>query len=217
MPPTVPGIVRTTGVTATSISLAWTASSPGCCPVTSYDIWYQAVGSTYPILTNISAATAYTIPGLQPNTAYEIQVRARDGVGHVSAYSAMLTVSTTGVSTSVVATTGGNSPPLVCWATYRVMSRWPGGFTAEVTVENGYAAVTGWKVGFGLAAGQSVTQAWNATFTPASSAAVFTNLPRNGSVPRGGKVTFGILGTWTGSKPVPAGMSFTNAPCAMRS
>jgi len=45
---------------------------------------------------------------------------------------------------------------------------------------------------FTFASGQSITQAWNATLTPASGAVTATNLSYNAAIPPGGNLTLGF-------------------------
>jgi cellulose 1,4-beta-cellobiosidase len=93
-PPTVPGDLRVTAVTSTSVTLAWTASAPGCCAVAGYDItWTQAfndVVSTQ-VLGNV---TTYTFTTIRPATQYNFRVSARDDAGHRSNSSNSVTVIT---------------------------------------------------------------------------------------------------------------------------
>ncbi|MFC0097855.1 proprotein convertase P-domain-containing protein [Micromonospora marina] len=85
--PSVPGNLRTTGVTSTSVSLAWNASTDNV-GVTGYDVYRGAT------LATSTAGTTATLTGLTPATSYQITVRARDAAGNVSAASGSLTVRT---------------------------------------------------------------------------------------------------------------------------
>ncbi|MBN6052115.1 fibronectin type III domain-containing protein [Nonomuraea sp. RK-328] len=87
--PSVPGNVRSTGVTSSSVSLAWNASTDNV-GVTGYDVYR---GSTR--VTTVTG-TSYTDSGLTANTSYTYTVRARDAAGNVSAASAAVTATTTG-------------------------------------------------------------------------------------------------------------------------
>jgi chitodextrinase len=85
--PSVPGNVRSTGVTSSSVSLAWNASTDN---VGVAD--YEVLRGSSVVATVTSTAT--TINGLSPSTAYTFQVRARDAARNVSALSAAVTAST---------------------------------------------------------------------------------------------------------------------------
>ncbi len=76
-PPTVPGNLRVTGLTSTSVSLAWNASTDNVA-VTGYDVFRN--GS---LLITVPGLT-HTVGGLTAGTQYTFTVRARDGAGNVS-------------------------------------------------------------------------------------------------------------------------------------
>ncbi|MFC7241606.1 glycoside hydrolase family 9 protein [Catellatospora aurea] len=86
-PPTVPGNPRVTGTSATSISLAWDASTDNV-GVVGYDVYRGTVKVGTP------TGTSYTDTGLTPSTAYTYTVRARDAGGYVSAASTAVTGTT---------------------------------------------------------------------------------------------------------------------------
>ncbi|MFG1612396.1 glycosyl hydrolase family 18 protein [Nonomuraea wenchangensis] len=86
-PPSVPGNLRSTGVTSNSVSLAWNASTDNVA-VTGYEVYR---GST--LVTTVTG-TSHTDTGLAANTAYTYTVRARDAAGNRSAASAAVTATT---------------------------------------------------------------------------------------------------------------------------
>ncbi|SEU13762.1 glycosyl hydrolase family 18 protein [Nonomuraea wenchangensis] len=86
-PPSVPGNLRSTGVTSSSVSLAWNASTDNVA-VTGYEVYR---GST--LVTTVTGTT-HTDTGLAANTAYTYTVRARDAAGNRSAASAAVTATT---------------------------------------------------------------------------------------------------------------------------
>ncbi|WP_246609811.1 fibronectin type III domain-containing protein [Nonomuraea rhizosphaerae] len=85
--PSVPGNLRSTGVTSSSVSLAWNASTDNV-GVTGYDVYR---GST---LVTTATGTTYTNTGLAASTSYTFTVRARDAAGNVSAAGNAVTVTT---------------------------------------------------------------------------------------------------------------------------
>jgi hypothetical protein len=120
--------------------------------------------------------------------------------------------STTGGTTGG-GTTGGSGSPS-CKVTVTPQS-WSGGFTANVTVANtGSSAVNGWKVGFTLPSGQSITSAWNAAVSPSSGAVTASNLAYNAQIPAGGTQSFGFQGTYSGSYAQPAGFTLNGTSCS---
>ncbi|SEN34159.1 carbohydrate-binding protein [Nonomuraea pusilla] len=87
--PSVPGNLRSTGVTSGSVSLAWNASTDDV-GVTGYEIYR---GGT--LVTTVTGTT-HTDTGLTASTAYIYTVRARDAAGNRSAASNSVTATTTG-------------------------------------------------------------------------------------------------------------------------
>ncbi|NEY31473.1 chitinase [Streptomyces sp. PRKS01-65] len=85
--PSVPGSPRVTGTSATSVSLAWNASTDNV-GVTGYDVYRDGA-----LATSVTGTTA-TVSGLTPSTEYRFTVRARDRAGNVSADSAAVTART---------------------------------------------------------------------------------------------------------------------------
>ncbi|MEU0572513.1 glycosyl hydrolase family 18 protein [Nonomuraea sp. NPDC005983] len=87
--PSVPGNLRSTGVTSSSVSLAWNASTDNV-GVTGYDVFR---GGT--LVTTVTG-TSYTDSGLSASTSYTYAVRARDAAGNVSGNSGSVTATTSG-------------------------------------------------------------------------------------------------------------------------
>nr|WP_202425642.1 fibronectin type III domain-containing protein [Streptomyces sp. HUCO-GS316] len=85
--PTVPDGLRSTGTTASSVSLAWNASSDDT-GVTGYDVYRDGTKAS------TVSGTSATVSGLAASTSYSFTVRARDAAGNVSAASNSLPVTT---------------------------------------------------------------------------------------------------------------------------
>ncbi|HKT05750.1 MAG TPA: cellulose-binding domain-containing protein [Rugosimonospora sp.] len=101
-----------------------------------------------------------------------------------------------------------------CRVSYTVGSQWAGGFTASVAVTNLGDPVSGWTLTWTYAAGQAVTQAWNATVTQSGSRVTATNASYNGSVGTNGTVSFGFNGSWNnGGNPVPTDFAVNGTAC----
>ena len=95
-----------------------------------------------------------------------------------------------------------------------LVNAWNTGLTEQITVtNNGPTAVNGWKLGFTLASGQTITSAWNATVTPATGAVSATNLSYNASIPPGGSTSFGFQANHTGNTAAPASFSLNGHVC----
>jgi chitinase len=88
-PPTAPGNLRSTGVTSSSVSLAWNAATDDK-GVVAYDVYKAgALTRTVP-----GDATGVTVSGLGPANPYTFTVRARDAADNASPPSNALTVTT---------------------------------------------------------------------------------------------------------------------------
>ncbi|MEW2082075.1 PQQ-dependent sugar dehydrogenase [Streptomyces sp. NPDC005283] len=87
--PSIPGNLRSTGRTATSVDLAWNASTDNV-KVTGYEIQRDGAAAG----TSDSAST--TVAGLKADTAYRFKVRAFDLKGNKSEFSPEITVTTGG-------------------------------------------------------------------------------------------------------------------------
>jgi chitinase len=91
-PPSIPANLRVTGVTSSSISLAWNASTDNV-GVTGYRVFEGATQVASP------TGTSATITGLAPNSTHTYTVTARDAAGNESSRSAPVTGTTSGGGT----------------------------------------------------------------------------------------------------------------------
>jgi hypothetical protein len=99
-----------------------------------------------------------------------------------------------------------------CQVTYKANS-WPGGFTADVTVNVGATAVNGWTVTWTYAGGQQVTNGWNATVSQSGTAVTARNVSYNGQVAANATVNFGLQGTYPSANPTPTDFALNGTPC----
>ncbi|GAA2260345.1 glycosyl hydrolase family 18 protein [Streptomyces amakusaensis] len=94
VPPTAPGALRSTGRTATTVTLAWNAATDNVA-VAAYDVYRSGVlVKTVPA----SATPGATVDGLSPATAYTFTVKARDTADNASPASNALAVTTDDVA-----------------------------------------------------------------------------------------------------------------------
>jgi mannan endo-1,4-beta-mannosidase len=110
------------------------------------------------------------------------------------------------VSPSSASPSASSSSPAgtkACSATYSVVGQWTGGFQGDVKVTAGSAAITGWKVTWTYANGQTITQSWSATVASSGSSVTATNVSYNGSLAAAASTDFGFIGSWTGTNSVP--------------
>ncbi|MCM3042053.1 glycosyl hydrolase family 18 protein [Paenibacillus motobuensis] len=87
--PSTPANVTVTGVTSSSVSLSWTASTDNV-GVTGYDV-YQGTNLALSV-----TGTSATVSGLSAGTAYTFKVAAKDAAGNVSPQSTAVSATTTG-------------------------------------------------------------------------------------------------------------------------
>jgi chitodextrinase len=94
--PTTPTSLSSSAITSTSFTLSWAAASDNTA-VTGYDVFRNGVlfGST-------TTATNLSITGLSAATTYTMTVKAKDAAGNLSAASAPLSVTTTGLTNMLV-------------------------------------------------------------------------------------------------------------------
>jgi GH43 family beta-xylosidase len=128
-------------------------------------------------------------------------------IGLVSAGVLALTSATAAVALPARAATAG------CSVNYAVSSQWQGGFGANVAVTNLGDPITAWTLTWSFPAGQTITQAWNATVTQSGGQVKAVNMSYNGTVATGASVAFGFNGAWTGSNPVPASFALNGTTC----
>jgi mannan endo-1,4-beta-mannosidase len=206
--PTTPGTPAASGVTSTSATLTWAASTDNV-GVTGYEV-FRAPGASGGSFASVgtSAGTTFTNSGLTAATTYRYQVRARDAAGNVSAASG---------SVSVTTQPGGGGGG-TCRVTYS-SSNWGGssGFTASVTITNtGTAALNGWTLGYAYQSGQQITPpGWGATWAQSGSNVSATNLTWNATLASNASVSIGANGTYTGSNPAPTSFTLNGSACTV--
>ncbi|MGB2568694.1 cellulose binding domain-containing protein [Micromonospora citrea] len=121
------------------------------------------------------------------------------------------TLATTGGA--ALAVTGAQAAASGCRVDYQVTNQWSGGFGANVTVTNLGDPINGWTLTWAYTAGQTVTQAWNATVTQSGSRVGATNVGYNGSLGTGAGTSFGFNGSWAGSNPAPTTFALNGVTC----
>src|SRR5215813_3002400 len=99
--PSAPTNLRVTGLTASSVSLAWNASSDNV-GVSRYDVLRNGA------VIGGASTTSFTATGLASNTSFTFTVRASDAAGNVSAVSNQVTVKTQPVADTQAPTAPAN-------------------------------------------------------------------------------------------------------------
>ncbi|MEU8213013.1 cellulose binding domain-containing protein [Micromonospora sp. NPDC049044] len=207
-PPSAPTNLAASEVRSGSVTLTWTAATPGCCAITGYDITYYQVLDDVVYTASVGAVTTTTITGyFRPGLEYLFRMTARDTLGHRSTSTATLTV--------VIPVTDTPSPS-TCRVTYRNQSEWPGGFVATLTVENvGAAPIDGWTVTFGFPGDQQITSGWNATLNQTGATVTAGNVDWNRALAPNGSASFGVQGRWSASAAPPTSFSLNGAACTV--
>jgi chitinase len=96
-------------------------------------------------------------------------------------------------------------------ATFTKVSDWGSGWQGQYTITNGgTSALTSWKVEFDLPSGTAVGSYWDALMTTSGQHNTFVNRDYNGTIAPGASVSFGFLGSGTGS---PTGCKLNGAAC----
>ena len=88
-PPSVPQSPRSTGVTSSSVSLAWSASTDNL-GVTGYEVFVNGASGA----ATTSTTTSATVSGLAANTSYSFTIKARDAAGNRSGASSAVSART---------------------------------------------------------------------------------------------------------------------------
>jgi endo-1,4-beta-xylanase len=209
-PPTTPGTPVASGVTASGVSLSWTASTDAV-GVTGYDVLRAASTGSFAVV-GTAPSSSFVDSGLVASTTYRYQVRARDAAGNTSALSPAVTVTTTA---------GGSDPGPgsgACRVAYTI-SPWGGtsGFTAGVVLTNtGTSALSAWTLAFTLPTGQRITPpGWSATWTQSGQAVTAAPLSWNSTLAPGGSTTIGFNGSHTGGVGEPTIFTVNGASCAV--
>jgi endoglucanase len=114
---------------------------------------------------------------------------------------------------SVVAVATSAQAAAGCRVAYSVPSPWPGGFQANVDVTNLGDPINGWQLTWAFPSGQAVTQVWNATINPRSGTVTATNVSHNAAIATNGTVSFGFLGSWSGSNTAPTSFTLNGTVC----
>jgi len=83
----------------------------------------------------------------------------------------------------------------------------------KIIANTGTTAVNGWTLTGTFPNGQQVTNAWNATVTVDGATLNARDAGYNGAIAPGSSVSFGFLGTHSGTNGTPTGWSLNGNPC----
>jgi poly(hydroxyalkanoate) depolymerase family esterase len=95
-------------------------------------------------------------------------------------------------------------------------SAWNTGLTASVTIANtSTSTVNGWRLGFTLPTGQTLTNGWGATYTPASGTVTAANVSYDGTIAPDASVTIGYRANHTGNSAAPTAYTLNGTACTV--
>lgn len=195
--PSTPIGLRVTGATASTVALAWDASSDDT-GVAGYRVLRD--GTQVAEVTT----TSYTDTGLAAGTAHGYAVRAVDAAGNVSATSGTVTGETE---------EGAGEPTGACTVAYTASS-WNPGFTGSLRITNdSAAALHGWTLTFAFPDGQTVTQGWSAQYGQRGSTVTVTPAAWNTTLGAGASVDVGFNGAHSGTNTEPTSFTLNGAAC----
>jgi endo-1,4-beta-xylanase len=101
-----------------------------------------------------------------------------------------------------------------CSVAYSVSAQWPSGFTANVAITNLGSPVSSWTLTWSFAAGQQVTQGWDATYAQSGTQVTAASASWNGGLATGGSTTIGFNGSWNNaSNPAPTDFALNGVSC----
>jgi len=169
-----------------------------------------------------------TLPGTSTTTQISINslqhtfwLVARDAAGNQSPSSPTTIVGTPLpceplLPCTPTPTTPNPIPPLPCFASYTVLSEWPGAFQGQVTIRHALpTTLTAWQVRWSFTGGQRINQLWNGSYTQTGADVTVTNLNWNASVPQNGTITIGFIATWSGTNPRPTVFRLNGNQCGL--
>ncbi|MEU2062673.1 cellulose-binding domain-containing protein [Streptomyces sp. NPDC013455] len=110
-------------------------------------------------------------------------------------------------------TTGPTTRPAPCRVTYDLVTEWPEGFQAAVTVTTD-RALTGWQVSWTFPDGQRVGGMWDATAEQNGPRVTATAADYNATVAAHGTLSFGFTGTWRDANRTPTGFRLNGQYCS---
>ncbi|MFI0764282.1 cellulose binding domain-containing protein [Streptomyces sp. NPDC021218] len=100
-----------------------------------------------------------------------------------------------------------------CTARFQLLTEWPGGFKAAVTLTS-RKPLYDWRVTWTFRDSQRVTQMWDGEFTQHGARVTATAADYNKWVKAGGSLSVGFLGTWNDGNRPPGAFTLNGRSCA---
>ncbi|MFG2734970.1 cellulase family glycosylhydrolase [Streptomyces harbinensis] len=109
----------------------------------------------------------------------------------------------------------GPQPGAGCAVGYRVVGEWGDGFQGEIVIRNtGTSAINGWSLAFAFPSGQTVTSMWGGSVTQSGGSVTVTPAAYTATIPPGGSVSIGFLGSKGSANNAPTGFTLGGSACA---
>ncbi len=102
---------------------------------------------------------------------------------------------------ALVATAANALTPLPCTYAYTIVSKWPGGFQAEVAVTP-TGGVSNWTIAWTFTADERINSGWNGNFSQSGQRVTVTNPSWQPTIAAGNTVRPGFVASVTGSPPL---------------
>lgn len=105
-------------------------------------------------------------------------------------------------------------PKPKCTIDYDINGEWPGGFIAQVTVENtSKKDIDNWNVGWSFTGDETMRQLWNGVVAVEGSEVTVTHPHWNPVLEAGTSTTFGFLGNTSDGAQAPEGLTLNGKSC----
>lgn len=165
-----------------------------------------------------SSSGSYTDPN-GPSATNAIYTFFMNHPMHPGSATPTPTPGTTPTATPTPTMTPTATPPAIsCQVQYSVVSTWPGGFQAGLTITNtGTEAINGWTLQFAFANGQTITLGWNGNFSQTGSVVTVTNQSVNSTIPAGSSLAVepGFQATWSNTNSPPTSFTLNGSACSI--
>ncbi|RKR91489.1 endoglucanase [Micromonospora pisi] len=92
-------------------------------------------------------------------------------------------------------------------------NQWTGGFTADLRLTNGSAAVSSWTLTFTVGSTVRLSNGWNGTWSQSGSQLTVRNAAWNGNLAAGATTSIGFQGTYSGTLAAPTAYTLNGAAC----
>lgn len=107
------------------------------------------------------------------------------------------------------------APPGGCRVAYAV-NAWNTGLTTAITITNtSSSTINGWSLAFALPSGQTITNGWNASYSPNNGAVTARNVSYNGTIAPNASVGIGFQATHAGNTGKPTSFTLNGSACTV--